>query len=103
MSVLAELSMFPMDKGVSLSPYVARAVSIIEQSGLNHQLHAMGTLIEGDWQEVMQVVNSCFQDLSRESDRVYLVLKIDYQAGKSGRLSGKVKSVEDKLGHRQEA
>ncbi len=98
MSVLAELSMFPMDKGVSLSPYVARAVSIINASGLNHQLHAMGTLVEGEWQEVMQVVNTCFEDLAKESDRIYLVLKIDYQAQKSGRLSGKVESVEEKMG-----
>jgi uncharacterized protein (TIGR00106 family) len=97
MSVLAELSMFPMDKGVSLSPYVARAVSIIKESGLNHQLHAMGTLVEGEWQEVMQVVNRCFEDLAQESDRVYLVLKIDYQAGKSGRLAGKVESVAEKM------
>ena len=47
MSVIVELSIFPMDKGVSVSPYVARAIRIIENSGLSYELNPMGTSIEG--------------------------------------------------------
>jgi uncharacterized protein (TIGR00106 family) len=97
MSVIAEMSIFPLDKGVSLSPYVARAVQIIEKSGLNHHFGPMGTCIEGDWDEVMQTVTECFHDLAQESSRISISLKIDYRHGLSGRLQSKVSSVQEKL------
>ena len=45
--VLLEFSMFPLDKGESVSQYVARSVDIIDRSGLAYQTHAMGTVVEG--------------------------------------------------------
>lgn len=97
MSVIAEMSIFPMDKGVSLSPYVARAITIIKNSGLDYQLTPMGTCIEGSWPEVMQVVDTCFQDLTRDCDRVSLNLKVDYRRGEVKRMRAKTVSVESKL------
>lgn len=97
MSVIVELSIFPMDKGSSLSPYVSRAVKIIRESGLPCNLGPMGTCIEGEWKEVMAVVNRCFEEISKDSGRVYVNIKADYQAGKDGRLTGKISSVEQKL------
>ncbi len=98
MSVLAELSLFPLDKGESLSPYVTRMVRIIKDSGLDYTLHSMGTCLEGDWQEVMEVVSKCFQDLQQDCDRIYLTLKVDYRRGGSNRLIQKVDSVQRQLG-----
>ncbi len=97
MSVLIDLSIFPLDKGDSLSSYVARALKIIKDSGLAYELGPMGTSVEGDWDQVMGVVNSCFKELKKDCDRVYMALKLDYRKGSSGRLKSKVKSVEKKL------
>ncbi|MDZ4164416.1 MAG: MTH1187 family thiamine-binding protein [Smithellaceae bacterium] len=97
MSVIVELSIFPMDKGSSLSPYVSRAVRIVKESGLPYQLGPMGTCIEGEWAEVMAVVNKCLEELKKDSSRIIINMRADYQAGKNGRLEGKVRSVEEKL------
>ena len=98
MSVVIELSIFPMDKGESVSPYVSRAIKIIRASGLPHELNPMGTCIEGEWKEVMGVVDRCFRDLEKDSDRIYLTIKADYRKGQSDRLKAKVASVKDKIG-----
>ncbi|MFZ5832893.1 MAG: MTH1187 family thiamine-binding protein, partial [Planctomycetota bacterium] len=64
--VVAEFSMFPIGKGISLSAYVARCLEIVDRSGLNYRCHAMGTLLEGEYDEVMAVVRECFQALATE-------------------------------------
>lgn len=94
MSLIAELSLFPLDKGPSVSPYVARAVEIIRQSGLPHSLTPMGTCIEGGWAEVMAVVERCFEAVAADSDRVYLTLKVDWRRGREHGLAAKTQSVE---------
>ncbi len=97
MSVIINFSIFPLDKGESLSSYVARAIKIIEESNLPYELTAMGTSIEGEWPEVMAVVDECFHELEKDCNRVYLALKADYRKGPAGRLKGKVESVKQKL------
>lgn len=97
MSVIADLAIFPMDKGIRLSTYVSRAVRIIKESGLSYQFGPMGTAIEGEWDDVMAVVRRCFQALQTDSDRIYMTLKIDYSKNGTGRIVSKVKSVETKL------
>jgi uncharacterized protein (TIGR00106 family) len=97
MSVLIDLSIFPVGKGKSLSPYVARVIKIIKDSGLPHKFGPMGTSIEGEWKEVMAVVDRCFDELRKDCDRVYMTLKADYRKGTADRIEGKVKSVETKL------
>ncbi len=96
--VLIEFSMSPLDKGDSLSPYVARSLDIIDKSGLPYQLTPMGTIVEGEWAQVMELVTACFQTMSQDCDRISTSMKIDYRAGKSGRLTSKIRSVETKLG-----
>lgn len=98
MSVLVDLSIFPLDKGASLSAYVARAVAIIRRSGLPHAFGPMSTTIEGEWDEVMAVVGECLRDLERDCDRVYAHLRVDARKGPPGRLTGKIASVEARLG-----
>ena len=67
--VLLEFSMSPMNKGESVSPYVARSLDIIDKSGLPYQLTPMGTIIEGEWDEVMAVVGACFKAMSTDCER----------------------------------
>jgi uncharacterized protein (TIGR00106 family) len=97
MSVIIEFSIFPMDKGESLSPYVARALNIIQESGLPYELNPMGTCVEGEWNEVMSLVDRCFQELQKDCSRISLALKADYRKGPTGRLKSKVESVKEKL------
>ncbi|MCG8343438.1 MAG: MTH1187 family thiamine-binding protein [Chlorobiales bacterium] len=86
-----------MDKGISLSKYVSRAVRIVRESGLAHKLGPMGTVIEGEWDEVMKVVDACFKAVAEDSDRVSLSLKVDARKGSENRLESKIASVEKAL------
>jgi uncharacterized protein (TIGR00106 family) len=93
---LVEFSMVPLDKGTSFSPYVARLLSIIDESGLDYRLTAMGTIVEGEWDDIMGLLTRCFRELEKDSTRIALHAKFDYRQGATGRLTGKVKSVEGK-------
>jgi uncharacterized protein (TIGR00106 family) len=96
--VLLEFSMSPLAKGESVSPYVARSLEIIDASGLDYRLHAMGTIIEGEIEQVLDVLKKCFAAVSEDCDRITCTAKFDYRRGYSGRLESKVASVEEKLG-----
>lgn len=98
--VLLEFSMSPFAKGESLSPYVARSLDIIDKSGLAYQLTPMGTIIEGEWAEVMAVVTACFETMRKDCDRISAQIKIDYRVGPGGRIKSKVDAVEGKLGRK---
>lgn len=97
--LLLEFSMSPLDKGESLSKYVARSLDIIHESGVPYRINPMGTVLEGEWDEVMGVVKSCFDRMSRDCNRIALSVKVDYRKGRTGRLESKIKSVEKRLGH----
>ena len=96
--VLLEFSMFPLDKGESLSPFVARSLEIIDRSGLDYRCHAMGTTLEGNLDELIEVVKQCFRAMAEDCNRIECSIKIDYRKGRQDRLEGKVASVEQKLG-----
>jgi uncharacterized protein (TIGR00106 family) len=95
---LMELAMIPLDKGDSFSKYVAKSLDIIDLSGLDYRLTPMGTVIEGDWDDLLALLDRCFKALEEVSDRISISVKFDHRKGKTGRLSGKIKSVEHKLG-----
>ena len=97
MSTLADFSIVPMGKGEGISTYVARAVSIIRDSGLPYSLNPMGTSIEGEYDEVMDVVRKCFDAMQKDCDRVYMTIKLDYRRGIADRMQRKIRSVEAKL------
>ena len=96
--LLAEISMWPMDKGQSVSPYVARVLKVIRRSGLPHQLGPLGTVVEGEVDAVLTLIRDCHAELEADCDRVMCSVKMDWRKGHAGRIEGKVKSVEDKMG-----
>ena len=98
--VLLEFSMTPLTKGESVSAYVTRSLDIVDRSGMPYQLTPMGTIIEGEWPDVMAVVTACFEAMRADCDRVSTQIRIDYRAGPAGRLKSKVESVEQKLGRK---
>lgn len=96
--VLLEFSMSPLEKGESVGKYVARSLEIIDRSGVSYRLNPMGTVLEGEWGEVFAVVTKCFNRMRKDCRRVTAVIKVDYRKGHRGRLTGKVASVERRLG-----
>jgi uncharacterized protein (TIGR00106 family) len=98
--VLIELSMSPLDKGASVSRWVARSLNIIDRSGLDYRLGPMGTCIEGEWDDVMRVVRACFRRMARDCVRITFSVKGDWKKGARGRLKSKVEAVESRLGRK---
>ena len=96
--LLLEFSMSPMDKRESVSKYVSRSLKIISESGVDYRLNPMGTILEGEWDEVMGVVKKCYKIMSSDCKRITCSVKIDYREGQKGRLISKMASVEQKLG-----
>lgn len=96
--VLLEFSMSPLTKGESVSDYVARSLDIIDRSGLAYQLTPMGTIIEGEWDQVMAVVTACFEAMKVDCPRIGASIKIDYRDAPAGRLTSKLDAVKAKVG-----
>lgn len=98
--VLLEFSMAPVGAGESMSRQVARILDIVDRSGVTYQLTAMGTLLEGDWEQVMGVVTDCFRALQADTSRITLNLKMDYRKGSESRLASKIDAVEGHVGRK---
>ena len=95
--VLLEFSMSPLGKGESVGKYVARSLDVIANSGVEYRLNPMGTVLEGEWDEVFAVVKKCYERMKKDCPRISCVVKVDYRRGHKGRLAGKVASVEKRL------
>lgn len=98
--VLLEFSMTPLGKGESVGKYVSRSLDIIDKSGLDYRLNPMGTVLEGEWDEVFDVVRRCFLRMKQDCNRISCVIKVDYRKGHAGRLNSKTASVEKRLGRK---
>jgi uncharacterized protein (TIGR00106 family) len=96
--MVVNFSIVPIGKESSLSAQVAAILKIVSESGISYRLHAMGTILEGDWDEIMNLIKKCHNRILKDSDRVLTTITIDDRKGRTGRISGKVKSVERKLG-----
>jgi uncharacterized protein (TIGR00106 family) len=95
--ILAEFSITPIGAGESLSTYVAECMKIVKESGLPHELTAMGTIVEGEWDEVMAVIKACHMAVRAKCRRVSTLIKIDDREAPPGRIKAKVESVLKKL------
>ncbi len=96
--MVVNFTVVPIGKDSSLSTKVAEVLKIVSESGIDYKLHSMGTILEGDWDEIMRLISKCHQEILKDSDRVLTTITIDDRKGRTGRISGKVKSVEKKLG-----
>ena len=96
--VLLEFSITPLGAGAGVSQDVARAVDIIDRSGLDYRLHAMGTIVEGELDQVLSVLKECVENMAQHHSRVSVSAKLDYRQGAAGRLTSKVAKIEQTLG-----
>lgn len=95
--VLLEFSMSPLGKGESVGKYVARSLNIVDRAGVKYRLNPMGTVMEGDWDQIFGVVKQCFEAMKKDCNRISVSIKVDYRKGRRDRLDGKVASVEKRL------
>ncbi|MFC3995092.1 MTH1187 family thiamine-binding protein [Nocardiopsis sediminis] len=95
--MIVAFSVSPLGAGESVAPAVARAVRVVRESGLPNQTDAMFTSIEGEWDEVMDVVKRAVTAAGDGANRVSLTLKADIRGGVSDGLTQKVESVEREL------
>ncbi len=98
--MLAQFSVAPFDKGESLSKYVAEIIDLIDNSGLEYRLGPMSTTVEGDVDDVLELIKACHQRMRLFSRRVITHIAIDDREGATDRLTGKPLSIEEKLGRK---
>ena len=79
--VIAEITITPVVGG-ALRPYIDAAVDVVRKSGLNYEVEAMGTTIEGELDQVLEVVRKAHEAVRQKgADRVLTEVKIDDRAG----------------------
>ena len=96
--MLLELSVIPLGRGRSISADLADLMKIIDASGLDYRLTAAGTILEGTWDQVMDVAKKCHSEMLGKTERVITLMKVDDYAQRTGRLPAAVASVEQKTG-----
>jgi uncharacterized protein (TIGR00106 family) len=98
MKVMVDLCIVPVGVGVSLSRYVAECECILEKAGLVHQLHANGTNVEGEWDEVFAAIKRCHEKLHEMGvPRVSTHLHMGTRTDREQSMADKVQSVLSKL------
>jgi len=98
MKVMADFSIVPLGVGVSISKYVAECEKVFKEMGLKHALHAYGTNIEGEWEEVFQALKRCHQRLHEMgAPRITTTVKLGTRTDKEQGLDDKVDSVKKLL------
>lgn len=99
MKLIADISIIPLGVGLSLSPYIAVCERVLAEAGLAPRLHANGTDVEGDWDEVMAALKRCHQALHAMGvPRIATNLRLGTRVDREASMDAKIASVEEKLG-----
>ncbi len=96
--MLAEFSIIPIGIGSSIGDQVAEVLKIVDKSGLPYKINPMGTVVEGEWDEILRLIKKCHQSVLRGGERVVTTIAIDDRKGKPNRIEKKVKSIEKRIG-----
>lgn len=98
MKAAIDLCVIPLGVGVSVSEYVAECQRILAKSGLDYQMHAWGTNIEGDWDDVFAAVKECHERIhDMGAPRITTTVKIGTRNDREQSMDDKIQSVQDKL------
>lgn len=99
MYVIADFCIVPLGVGVSLSKHIAACERVFEELGLRAQLHAYGTNVEGEWDEVMMALKRCHERIHEMgAPRITTTVKLGTRIDRRQSMGDKVRSVEEKLG-----
>jgi uncharacterized protein (TIGR00106 family) len=98
MKAIAEFTVIPIGVGVSLSEYVAACEHILAGTGLHYELHANGTNLEGEWDDVMDAIKRCHEVLHEMGvPRISTVVKVGTRVDRDQKMDEKIASVREKL------
>jgi uncharacterized protein (TIGR00106 family) len=98
MHVILDLCLVPLGVGVSVSKYVAECHRVVQDAGLQSQLHAYGTNIEGEWEEVFAAVKRCHETVhAMGAPRIATNIKLGTRSDRDQSLRDKVQSVRSRL------
>ena len=98
MNVMIDLCIVPLGVGISLSPYVAACEKVLAEAGLKTSLHAYGTNIEGEWEEVFAAVKRCHEVVhAMGAPRITTTIKLGTRTDRAQSMEDKVRSVQEKL------
>lgn len=96
--MLAEFSIIPIGEGSSIGDKLAEVLKIVDSSGMPYKINPMGTVVEGEWDEVIQLVKNCHSAVMKTCERTITTISIDDRKGRPNRIEEKVKSVEKRIG-----
>lgn len=96
--MLAEFSIVPVGAGSSIGDQLAEVLKIVDGSGLPYKINPMGTVVEGEWDEVMKLIKKCHAAVMKTGERAMTTIAVDDRKGKPNRIEEKVKSVERRIG-----
>lgn len=96
--MLAEFSIVPIGSGSSVGDRLAEILKIVDESGLPYKVNPMGTVVEGDWDELFGMIRKCHMKAMEEEERIITSITIDDRKGRPARINEKVESVEKRLG-----
>jgi uncharacterized protein (TIGR00106 family) len=98
MKAIADIAIIPLGVGLSLSRYVAACERVFSEAGLEPQLHANGTNVEGEWDEIMAALKRCHEQLHEMgAPRVATNLRLGTRIDRAQTMDDKVRSVKEKL------
>ena len=98
MKVLIDVSIVPLGVGLSLSPYVAACERVFKDAGLKTALHAYGTNVEGEWDEVLGAVKKCHETLhAMGAPRISTNIRLGTRTDRIQSMDEKVQSVIEKM------
>lgn len=98
MKVIVDLTVIPIGVGVSLSPWVAACEKVLREAGLEPQLHANGTNIEGEWDAVFAAIRRCHEVLhALGAPRIATEIRLGTRTDRAQSMADKIRSVESKL------
>lgn len=98
MKVISDVCIVPVGVGVSVSKYVAECERIFKDAGLKIRLHAYGTNVEGEWDEVFNAIKRCHKVLhDMGAPRISTNIRVGTRTDREQTMEDKIKSVEEKL------
>ena len=98
MRVIVDFTVVPVGTGVSLSLYIAAVERVLQEAGLHHELHANGTNVEGEWDEVMAAIRRCHERLHAMGvPRIHTDIKLGTRSDRDQTMADKLTSVRRKL------
>jgi uncharacterized protein (TIGR00106 family) len=98
MRIVADFCLVPLGVGVSVSPYIVACERILAEAGLEPRLHAYGTNVEGEWDQVFAALRRCHETVHEMgSPRITSTLRFGTRVDREQTSADKIRSVEEKL------